>query len=265
MASTAFVMLQPLSDVNSSRFSFSRAAPVLPTAICTPCFLSLRRNPRIPPFSCRSIIGNQGCGTASKSEAAFGTSAEQRRLFGSKSRSARRVSVESPGVFVEETTSEGNRKQVDYNWELEWYPMYLTDEMPKSAPLGLTVFDRSLVLFYDGNGDLNCFEDRCPHRLARSRTLPLEDTLYFDCIEANSIASAVRYRRIYSQYRRCGNLQYCSVRLCICAIDQLNYQKGRWRMEGWNVSTMAGNLKAVVHALKFHRCHIFQPQCQSQS
>jgi hypothetical protein len=85
--------------------------------------------------------------------------------------------VESPGVFVEETTSEGNRKQVEYNWELEWYPMYLTDEMPKSTPLGLTVFDRSLVLFYDGNGDLNCFEDRCPHRLARSRTLPLEDTL----------------------------------------------------------------------------------------
>lgn len=36
-------------------------------------------------------------------------------------------------------------------------------------------------------------------------------------------------------------------------------------MEGWNVSTMAGNLKAVVHALKFHRCHVFQPQCQSHS
>lgn len=199
MASTTSVMLQPLSDVNSSRFSFSRAAPVLPTAICTPCFLSLRRNSRIPLSSCRSIIGDQGCGTASKSEAAFGTSAEQYQLFGSKSRSARRVGVESPGVFVEETTSEGNRKQVDYNWELEWYPMYLTDEMPKSAPLGLTVFDRSLVLFYDGNGDLNCFEDRCPHRLARSRTLPLEDALYFDCHEPNSIASAVRYRRIYLQ------------------------------------------------------------------
>lgn len=178
MASTTSVMLQPLSDVNSPRFSFSRAASVLPAAICAPCFLSLRRNRRPPLSSCRSIIGDQGSGTVSKSEAAFGTSAEQHRPVGSKSRSVRRVGVESPAIFVEDTTSEGlNRKQVDYNWELEWYPMYLTDEMPKSTPLGLTVFDRSLVLFYDGNGDLNCFEDRCPHRLARCRTLPLEDTL----------------------------------------------------------------------------------------
>uniref|UniRef100_A0A7I4A6C1 Rieske domain-containing protein n=1 Tax=Physcomitrium patens TaxID=3218 RepID=A0A7I4A6C1_PHYPA len=56
---------------------------------------------------------------------------------------------------------------VEYDWEKEWYPMYLTDEMPKAAPLGLTVFDRQLVLFYDDKGELNCFEDRCPHRLAK--------------------------------------------------------------------------------------------------
>jgi hypothetical protein len=64
-----------------------------------------------------------------------------------------------------ESTGEGEAKEVvEYDWEREWYPMYLVAEMPKSAPLGLTVFDKKLVLFYDGNGELNCFEDRCPHR-----------------------------------------------------------------------------------------------------
>ncbi len=56
------------------------------------------------------------------------------------------------------------RDRVEYNWEEEWYPMYLTAEMPSDSPLGLTVFDRSLVLFYDGDGKIHCFEDRCPHR-----------------------------------------------------------------------------------------------------
>ena len=55
-------------------------------------------------------------------------------------------------------------EKVEYDWQQEWYPMYLEAEMPKASPLGLTVFDRSLVLFYDGDGELHCFEDRCPHR-----------------------------------------------------------------------------------------------------
>lgn len=52
-----------------------------------------------------------------------------------------------------------------FDWEQEWYPLYLESEMPKSAPLGLTLFDRPLVLFYDDQGQLHCFEDKCPHRL----------------------------------------------------------------------------------------------------
>ncbi|CAM6087113.1 unnamed protein product [Calypogeia fissa] len=58
-------------------------------------------------------------------------------------------------------------EKVQYSWETEWYPLYLTDEIPREAPLALKVFDRSLVLFYDGDGNLTCLEDRCPHRLAK--------------------------------------------------------------------------------------------------
>lgn len=64
-------------------------------------------------------------------------------------------------VFVEDT---GAAPEADYNWETEWYPLYLLKEVPTDAPLGLTVFDRPLVLFYDGKGVLHCLEDRCPHR-----------------------------------------------------------------------------------------------------
>lgn len=54
--------------------------------------------------------------------------------------------------------------RVEYDWREEWYPLYLSDEVPKDAPLGLSVFDKKLVLYRDGNGSFCCFEDRCPHR-----------------------------------------------------------------------------------------------------
>ncbi|KAL2609759.1 hypothetical protein R1flu_028332 [Riccia fluitans] len=58
-------------------------------------------------------------------------------------------------------------EKVQYNWEEHWYPLYLTQEIPNDAPLALTVFDRYLVVFFDGDGKLNCLEDRCPHRSAK--------------------------------------------------------------------------------------------------
>lgn len=67
-------------------------------------------------------------------------------------------------ITPEAKSGELGNDVAEYDWEQEWYPMYLASEMPKSAPLGLTVFDKPLVLFYDDKGVLNCFEDRCPHR-----------------------------------------------------------------------------------------------------
>jgi hypothetical protein len=51
-----------------------------------------------------------------------------------------------------------------YDWKEEWYPLYLAKEVPDDAALPLTVFDRQLVLWRDGDGVLRCHEDRCPHR-----------------------------------------------------------------------------------------------------
>ncbi|XP_058113960.1 protein TIC 55, chloroplastic [Magnolia sinica] len=69
-------------------------------------------------------------------------------------------------VPVEEETR-GEDAVVKYDWKEEWYPLYLTEQIPDDAPLGLTVFDKQIVLYRDGNGVLRCHEDRCPHRLAK--------------------------------------------------------------------------------------------------
>ncbi|MCO5577424.1 hypothetical protein L7F22_031256 [Adiantum nelumboides] len=58
-------------------------------------------------------------------------------------------------------------EQVDYSWEDEWYPLYLTREVPRDAPLALTVFHKRVVLHNDGDANLRCYEDRCPRRLAK--------------------------------------------------------------------------------------------------
>jgi Rieske [2Fe-2S] domain len=51
-----------------------------------------------------------------------------------------------------------------YDWREEWYPLYLSAEVPDDAALGLTVFDKQVVLYKDAAGVLRCHEDRCPHR-----------------------------------------------------------------------------------------------------
>lgn len=74
---------------------------------------------------------------------------------------------EEGDVFVGPTSKEevrGERHVVDYDWTEEWYPLYLTKDVPDDAPLGLTVFHKQLVLFRDASGQFRCYEDRCPHR-----------------------------------------------------------------------------------------------------
>ncbi|CAA0814990.1 Protein TIC 55- chloroplastic [Striga hermonthica] len=81
------------------------------------------------------------------------------------------VAQESSTVGGDESVIEeeviGKKEVADYDWTEEWYPLYLTKNVPDDAPLGLTVFDKQIVLYRDGNGELRCYEDRCPHRLAK--------------------------------------------------------------------------------------------------
>ncbi|KAL8168290.1 hypothetical protein V2J09_009789 [Rumex salicifolius] len=78
----------------------------------------------------------------------------------------------SPSVVVDSgggvlVSGEEGREAVEYDWTTEWYPLYLTKNVPDDAPLGLTVFDKQLVLYRDAAGEFRCYQDRCPHRLAK--------------------------------------------------------------------------------------------------
>ncbi|KAK1323631.1 hypothetical protein QJS10_CPA02g01380 [Acorus calamus] len=73
------------------------------------------------------------------------------------------VLLSSPDV----EEAEAGEGEEEYDWREEWYPLYLTKEVPDDAPLGLTVYDKQVVLYRDGDGVLRCHEDRCPHRLAK--------------------------------------------------------------------------------------------------
>ncbi|ONK69690.1 uncharacterized protein A4U43_C05F25720 [Asparagus officinalis] len=73
----------------------------------------------------------------------------------------------SKEVLLPPETEEEQAAGGEYDWREEWYPLYLTAEVPEDAPLGLTVFHKQIVLYRDGQGQLRCYEDRCPHRLAK--------------------------------------------------------------------------------------------------
>ncbi|CAL1353055.1 unnamed protein product [Linum trigynum] len=68
---------------------------------------------------------------------------------------------------IEAGRSEERVAVADYDWTEEWYPLYFARDVPDDAPLGLTVFDKQVVVYRDGEGQFRCYEDRCPHRLAK--------------------------------------------------------------------------------------------------
>ncbi|XP_078438696.1 protein TIC 55, chloroplastic-like [Wolffia australiana] len=80
----------------------------------------------------------------------------------------RRVSPAEILIPSEESAADPDpTAEIQYDWTQEWYPLYLTANLPDDAPLGLTVFDKQLVVYKDGGGVIRCYEDRCPHRLAK--------------------------------------------------------------------------------------------------
>jgi Rieske [2Fe-2S] domain len=67
-------------------------------------------------------------------------------------------------LLPKEPQEEAEPEREKYDWREEWYPLYLSAEVPDDAALGLTVFDKQVVLYKDKAGVVRCHEDRCPHR-----------------------------------------------------------------------------------------------------
>jgi hypothetical protein len=176
--SLCLMMLQPRMELNCISFSSAKAAQAsakeVTTATNRASHLHRRKWEVISGLSGSNLMIRKGLGhrrgdeTETPSYCATISSPSQTRHSSRRGKIFRRVIADRGTAATEEAliqdVAKEKEEKVEYNWEEEWYPMYLTAEMPTNSPLGLTVFDRSLVLFYDGQGKINCFEDRCPHR-----------------------------------------------------------------------------------------------------
>ena len=140
--------LLPFPSHNTSSLCFSLSSPTAKPTLPPPLpLVSLSQPLRQLLHIRKSNTFNFKCGAVADIKAA--TSLDQ--------------SEEDNKVLVG-PSSEEERVVVNYDWTEEWYPLYLTQNLPDDAPLGLTVFDKQVVLYKDGNGLIHCYEDRCPHR-----------------------------------------------------------------------------------------------------
>lgn len=60
-----------------------------------------------------------------------------------------------------------NNLSDDFHWRNNWYPVIFEQDLAKDKPYAFSLYDHSLVLFYDQDGTLSCLRDRCPHRGGR--------------------------------------------------------------------------------------------------
>ncbi len=61
-----------------------------------------------------------------------------------------------------------------FNWQQQWYPVAIIDDLDPTKPHPTTLLNKNLVLWYDGT-TWNAFLDRCPHRLAALSEGRVED------------------------------------------------------------------------------------------
>jgi phenylpropionate dioxygenase-like ring-hydroxylating dioxygenase large terminal subunit len=64
--------------------------------------------------------------------------------------------TETVTPLLEETT---------FQWTKQWYPVAVTEFLDPTQPHGMQLLGKGIVLWRDGTGKWQCFEDACPHRL----------------------------------------------------------------------------------------------------
>ncbi|CAG9465319.1 unnamed protein product [Pedinophyceae sp. YPF-701] len=79
----------------------------------------------------------------------------------SKLEAPRAASVEAP---VEQATQQADKEQ--FVWTKQWYPIAVAEYLETDRPHPRVLLGKDLVLWKDGTGHWQCFEDRCPHRQA---------------------------------------------------------------------------------------------------
>lgn len=60
-----------------------------------------------------------------------------------------------------------NQTEPRQDWDNIWYPVSFVEDVPKDTPMGFRLQGKPIVLFVDGDDQIVCLLDRCPHRAAR--------------------------------------------------------------------------------------------------
>ena len=58
------------------------------------------------------------------------------------------------------------------------YPLAITKDLDPERPTAATLLGIPVVIWRDGKGDWNCFEDRCPHRYSIQAAAPRRGVLF---------------------------------------------------------------------------------------
>ena len=73
-----------------------------------------------------------------------------------------------------------------FDWRACWYPATFVHDLPRDRPTPVALYDTGLVLFFDGDGQVHCLRDLCPHRAARPvdiaamlRQIPMVESVLF--------------------------------------------------------------------------------------
>jgi hypothetical protein len=59
-----------------------------------------------------------------------------------------------------------------FSWSSYWYPVHVLDHIDSSRPHAIELLGKQLVLWKDGSGRWNCFDDACPHRCLPATNQP---------------------------------------------------------------------------------------------
>ena len=66
----------------------------------------------------------------------------------------------------EEASAAQSLNKEPFCWEKQWYAVAVASTMDPTRPNPVQLLGKNLVVWMDGTGQWQCFEDRCPHRAA---------------------------------------------------------------------------------------------------
>lgn len=76
---------------------------------------------------------------------------------------------------MKDETETRTEDRANFDWQECWYPATFAEDLPADRPVRVTLWDLGIVLFRDGDGQINALRDLCPHRAARLSDGQLRD------------------------------------------------------------------------------------------